>query len=88
MKVWIDQDLCTGEAQCVEICPDVFFMHEDGRGYRSYVKAADRPGRGPDGQPELKMGTGLANVPLSLRDDVVSAAKYCPGECIFIEEPG
>jgi ferredoxin len=38
MKVWIDQDLCTGDAQCVDICPDVFFMHEDESGYRSYVR--------------------------------------------------
>jgi ferredoxin len=30
MKVWIDQDLCTGDAQCVEICPEVFVMREDG----------------------------------------------------------
>lgn len=84
MKVWIDQDLCTGDAQCVEICPEVFFMHEDDRGYRSYVTEAGRSGRGPDGQPET-MDMGLATVPRSLRNDVVAAAKFCPGECIHLE---
>ena len=43
MRVWIDQDLCTGDAQCVEICPDVFSMVEDDLGYRAYVDNADVP---------------------------------------------
>ncbi len=37
MKVWIDQDLCTGDGICVEICPSLFDMHEDGL---AYVKEA------------------------------------------------
>ena len=36
MKVWIDQDLCTGDGLCTEICPSVFEMHNDGL---AYVKA-------------------------------------------------
>ena len=24
MKVWIDQDLCTGDGVCEELCPSVF----------------------------------------------------------------
>ncbi|NCX05803.1 MAG: ferredoxin, partial [Actinobacteria bacterium] len=24
MRVWIDQDLCTGDGLCVDLCPDVF----------------------------------------------------------------
>lgn len=28
--VWIDQDLCTGDGICEEICPDVFVGREDG----------------------------------------------------------
>ena len=43
MKVWIDQELCTGDAQCVEICPEVFFMHDDGLTVRSYVRETDVP---------------------------------------------
>ena len=30
MKVWIDQDLCTGDGLCEEIAPDVFVMDSDG----------------------------------------------------------
>ena len=26
MKVWIDQDLCTGDGLCEEIAPAVFFL--------------------------------------------------------------
>ena len=33
MKVWIDQDLCTGDGLCVEIAPDVFFGKDDGLFY-------------------------------------------------------
>ena len=32
-KVWIDQDLCTGDGLCEEIAPDVFFGHDDGLFY-------------------------------------------------------
>ena len=30
MQVWIDQDLCTGDGICEEICPDVFVARSDG----------------------------------------------------------
>ena len=33
MKVWIDQDLCTGDGLCAEICPEVFIMRDDGLAY-------------------------------------------------------
>ena len=33
IKVWIDQDLCTGDGLCAEIAPDVFQMHDDGLAY-------------------------------------------------------
>ena len=36
MKVWIDQDLCTGDGLCEEIAPDVFTLLDDGL---AYVKA-------------------------------------------------
>ncbi len=52
MKVWIDQDLCTGDGLCEEICPSVFTLLDDGL---AYVKQGDdgsqQPGRlGPDGR--------------------------------------
>ena len=33
MRVWIDQDLCTGDGLCVDHCPDVFSLLEDGIAY-------------------------------------------------------
>lgn len=83
VKVWIDQDLCTGDGLCVEICPDVFFMHDDGLAYVKEV--TDRTGLGSDGEPTLQMGKGQAAVSVSLEDAVIEAAEECPGECIFIE---
>lgn len=82
-KVWIDQDLCTGDGLCVEIVPSVFFMSDDGL---AYVKEVDDPtGFGEDGEPKLKMQSGMANVPSDLEEAVLEASEECPGECIFIE---
>jgi len=39
MKVWIDQDLCTGDGLCEEIAPDVFVLLDDGL---AYVREADK----------------------------------------------
>jgi len=47
MKVWVDQDLCTGDGLCAEIAPDNFEMHDDGL---AYVKEVGWPTMyGPDG---------------------------------------
>ena len=86
MKVWIDQDLCTGDGQCVEICPGVFLLHDDGRNCRSYVRSVGESGYGSDGTPSLQMRAGVAEVPRSLEAEVLEAAGYCPGECIFVED--
>lgn len=86
MRVWIDQDLCTGDGLCAEIASDVFMMHTDGL---AYVKEPAWPNLlGPNGQgdgPKLQMAEGTASFPDSLLDDVIEAAEDCPGECIFIE---
>jgi ferredoxin len=83
-KVWIDQDLCTGDGLCVEIVPTIFDMHDDGL---AYVKEVDWPdlynGSGTD--PVYKMAQGQAIVPDNLLDATIEAAEECPGECIFIE---
>jgi ferredoxin len=76
MKVWIDQDLCTGDGLCEEIAPAVFTLLDDGL---AYVKESDKVFSDPGG-PE-----GLANVPSGMDDAVIEAAEECPGECIFIE---
>jgi ferredoxin len=76
MKVWIDQDLCTGDGLCEEICPDVFTLLDDGL---AYVKDNGKVLSDPGGVE------GLANVPAGLEEAVIEAAEECPGECIFIE---
>jgi ferredoxin len=30
MRVWIDQDLCTGDGLCTDHCPEVFALLDDG----------------------------------------------------------
>lgn len=80
MRVWIDQELCTGDGLCAEICPALFFMADDGL---AYVKDEHEIANTSD--PRLKMGTGLATIPMNLLTDTVESAEECPGECIFID---
>ena len=77
MKVWIDQDLCTGDGLCEEIAPAVFTLLDDGL---AYVKEGDQVKNDPGGS------AGMALVPEDLDDAVTEAAEECPGECIFIEQ--
>jgi len=77
MKVWIDQDLCTGDGLCEEICPDVFTLQDDGL---AYVKDTDSVKTDPGG------AQGTVEVAANLEDAVTEAAEECPGECIFIEQ--
>ncbi len=76
MKVWIDQDLCTGDGLCEEICPAVFTLLDDGL---AYVKDGDKVQNDPGG------AAGMVLVASELEDAVVEASEECPGECIFIE---
>ena len=78
MRVWIDQDLCTGDGLCTDHAPAVFTLLEDGI---AYVKEDGRVLNDPGG------AASLAHVPFHLEDDVVAAADDCPGECIFVELP-
>ena len=85
MKVWIDQDLCTGDGLCEEIVPAVFFSQDDGL---YYVKeSAENFGTETlfDGKANPSGAVGLARVPDSALESVIEAADECPGECIFIE---
>lgn len=76
MKVWIDQDLCTGDGLCEEIAPDVFTLLDDGLAYvQEDGKVFDDPGG----------AAGVAAVPDGQDEAVIESAEECPGECIFIE---
>ncbi len=81
MKVWIDQDLCTGDGLCEEIAPDVFVLLDDGL---AYVREGDKIYAESAGNPQGAQG--LAEVPAELTDAVVESAEECPGECIFMQE--
>jgi ferredoxin len=74
MRVWIDQDLCTGAGLCVDRCPDLFVVLEDGLGY---VHDRDVVFTEP----------GQLSVAVPPRHDraAVDAAEHCPGECIYLE---
>jgi ferredoxin len=73
LRVWVDQDLCTGDGLCVQYAPEVFEFDIDGL---AYVK---------DGSGELLTTPGVrTEVPAHLRLDVIDAAKECPGDCIHV----
>ena len=73
MQVWIDQDCCTGAGLCVDRCPDLFVVLEDGLGYvhEGNVVVADSGRARP--------------VPTRQEEAAIDAAEHCPGECIYLE---
>jgi ferredoxin len=79
MRVWVDQDLCTGDGLCEEIAPAVFMLLDDGL---SYVVEDGAPLQEPGG------AGSMAPVPTEAEEVVREAAEECPGECIFVEEDG
>ncbi len=80
MKVWIDQDLCTGDGLCEEIAPDVFTLLDDGL---AYVREKDKIFATAKGNAQG--AEGMAVFADSQLDGVIESAEECPGECIFIE---
>ena len=73
LRVWVDQDLCTGDGLCVQYAPEVFEFDIDGL---AYVK---------DPAGELLQSPGASTgVPSRLRLEVIDAAKECPGDCIHV----
>jgi len=77
IRVWIDQDLCTGDGLCTDHCPEVFVLLEDGI---SYVVDPELGVRNDPGGAD-----GMACVPGRLEAAAIVAADDCPGECIFLE---
>ena len=74
MKVWIDQDLCTGDGLCEEIAPDVFVGLDDGL---FYVKEGEKIFSEEHGN--VGGAEGLANVPKGQEDAVIESAEECGG---------
>jgi ferredoxin len=74
MRVWIDQDCCTGAGLCVDHCPELFIVLEDGIGYvhdGAFIV-------GDTDSPSMP-------VPRRYEQSAVDAAERCPGECIYLE---
>jgi len=74
MRVWIDQDYCTGSGLCELIEPRVFAIGDDGL---ARVRRGDEilpPG--PD---------STVAVPPGCEDEVRDASESCPGGCIRLE---
>jgi ferredoxin len=76
LRVWIDQDLCTGDGICVQEAPDVFEFDIDGL---AYVKGAD-------GELLTEAGASV-EVPFEDVREVIESAKKCPGLCIHVVDP-
>ena len=74
MQVCIDQDCCTGAGLCVDHCPDLFVVLDDGIGY-----VHDR------GLAITDPNHPAIPVPRRYEQSAIDAVERCPGECIFIE---
>lgn len=75
LRVWIDQDLCTGDGLCAQYSRDVFELDIDGL---AYVK------EGRDGELLTQPGAA-ASVPADALQEVVDSARECPGRCIHVQ---
>jgi ferredoxin len=72
MRVWIDQDECSGVGVCVQDCPQVFVLGRDGI---AYVTVGGR----------LFASNEQAIVDDAYIDSVLDAVEGCPEECIFVD---
>ena len=73
LRVWVDQDLCTGDGLCVQYAPEVFEFDLDGL---AYVKN--------DGGTLQTAAGSRVDVPERMRLEVLDAAHECPGDCIHV----
>jgi ferredoxin len=73
MRVWIDQDQCTGSGLCELIEPQVFVVADDGLA-RVRHEARVLPPRQEN----------TADVPVGCEDRVREASQSCPGGCIQV----
>ncbi len=88
MKVWIDQDLCTGDGLCEEIAPDVFFGLDDGLFYVKESEGNFGTEKLFDGAANPAGPDGMARIADSGLEAVIESAEECPGEGIVIVVDG
>lgn len=82
LEVSIDQDECTSCQECTAIAPRHFFMGAD---QLAYVKSDSKF---DPATPEFRGIVGRVAVAPELDDDVIEAAEFCPGECIYVQISG
>ncbi len=81
MRVWIDQDQCTGDGLCEEVCAAAFTVTDD-------VVASVREDARHFGQTRVFSPGGAgaqARVPDGWEEAAIEAAESFPGECIYVE---
>src|SRR4029077_14959708 len=74
MQVWIDQDCCTGAGLCVDHCPELFVVLDDGIGYVH-----------DGGLVFTDLSHPAVPVPRRYEQAAIDAVERCPGECIYLE---
>jgi ferredoxin len=74
MKVWIEQDYCTGDGLCTDLCPEVFEMGDDG-----LARICN------NGHTPLEDEAGAFEVSDDLEASVLEAQGQCAGECIYVK---
>ncbi len=72
-RVWVDQQLCTGDGFCAKLAPEQFRMHWDGLAYVV----------GPDGEMRTGPGQSVPVLPDQVRP-ILAATVKCPGDCIYV----
>ena len=74
MRTWIEEEYCTGDGLCADICPEMFEMGDDGLAHvKGCAGAGDGAGRD---------GVSAVTVPEGLEDSVLDAEAQCAGECL------
>lgn len=74
MKVWIEQEYCTGDGLCADLCPEVFEMGDDGL---AHVRE--------DGHRAVDGEAGAFEVSSDFEAAVLDAQAQCAGECIYVK---
>lgn len=72
-RVWVDQDLCTGDGICAQLAPEVFKIHWDGLAYVH-----------DDDEEILEAPGATVRVAPERVAAVLESARECPGDCICV----
>ena len=72
-RVWVDQDLCTGDGICAQLAPEVFKIHWDGLAYVHN-----------DDEAILEAPGATVRIEPKRVEAVLESARECPGDCICV----